>query len=407
MPFILTINAGSSSIKFQCFEVKGEARFDAINRDSKPLAKGQIDRLNSSDASLLYERHDGVTSQTNVPQMEYGKIFRLIFQILLDPDKGILKTLNEIQAVGHRVVHGGSYFAESALVTSEVETAIQQCVPLAPLHNPYNLGGIHACREVLADVPHVVVFDTAFHQTMPDYAYMYPIPYHLYEKSGIRRYGFHGTSHRYVSARAAKMLERPLAGLKLISCHLGNGCSITAIDRGKSIDTSMGFTPLEGLMMGTRCGDIDPALIFHLVEEHQMSPGHIHRMLNNESGLLGVSGMSSDIRDLLDAPSNKRAMLALNMFCYRVRRYIGQYAAVLGGLDALIFTAGIGENAPQIHAKICKKLGFIGINLDEEKNQDVGIEKAIHRADSPVQVLVIPTNEELMIARDTLRLIGG
>ena len=399
MSIILTINAGSSSVKYQCFEMTDEVC----------LAKGQIDRLGSPSPNLFYERYDNVTYQTNVPPMEYESVFHSIFATLLDTEKGIVQNLNDIVAVGHRVVHGGSRFAESALITSEVETAIDQCVPLAPLHNPYNSGGIRACRQALPNAAHIAVFDTAFHQTMPDYAYMYALPYSLYDQHGIRRYGFHGTSHQYVSMRAAEILGRPLTSLKLITCHLGNGCSITAIDRGKSVDTSMGLTPLEGLMMGTRCGDIDPAIIFHLMEEGQMSADTINQMLNRESGLLGVSGVGSDVRDLFQAVSEDKpqAALALKMFSYRVRQYIGKYAAVLGGLDALIFTAGIGENASSLRATICENLDFLGVHLNEERNQSSEVEKVIHQIDAPVKLLVIPTNEELMIARDTLRLIGG
>ena len=399
MPIILTINAGSSSVKYQCFEMTDEVC----------LAKGQIDRLGSPSPNLSYERHDNVTYQTDVPPMEYESVFHSIFATLLDTKKGILQNLNDIAAVGHRVVHGGSRFAESALITSEVETAINQCVPLAPLHNPYNLGGIRACRQTLPNAVHVAVFDTAFHQTMPDYAYMYALPYSLYEQHGIRRYGFHGTSHRYVSRRAAEILGCPLTSLKLITCHLGNGCSITAVDQGKSVDTSMGLTPLEGLMMGTRSGDIDPAIIFHLMDEGGMSADAINQILNRESGLLGVSAVASDVRDLFKAVSegNPQAALALKMFAYRVRQYIGKYAAVLGGLDALIFTAGIGENAPSIRASICENLDFLGVHLDEEKNQSSEVEKLIHQEDAAVKLLVVPTNEELMIARDTLRLIAG
>ena len=397
MPIILTINAGSSSVKYQCFEMTDEIC----------LAKGQVDRLGSQSPSLFYERHDGTTHQTNVPPMDYEAIFPSIFEILLDAEKGVLQNLNDIIAIGHRVVHGGSRFAESVLITPEVEMAINQCVSLAPLHNPYNLGGICACRQALPNAAHIAVFDTAFHQTMPDYAYMYALPYSLYERYGIRRYGFHGTSHRYVSMRAAEILGCPLTSLRLITCHLGNGCSITAIDQGKSVDTSMGLTPLEGLMMGTRCGDIDPAIIFHLIEEGQMSANTINKMLNRESGLLGISGIASDVRDLFKAVSegDSQAALALQMFSYRVKQYIGKYAAVLGGLDALIFTAGIGENAPSIRATICENLDFLGIHLDKAKNQSSEVEKSIHREDAAVKLLVIPTNEELMIARDTLRLI--
>ena len=377
--------------------------------DEVCLAKGQIDRLGSPSPNLLYERYDGVTYQTNVPPMEYEVVFPSIFEMLLNVEKGVLQNLNDIVAVGHRVVHGGSRFAESALITPEVETAINQCVPLAPLHNPYNLGGIRACHQALPNAAHVAVFDTAFHQTMPDYAYMYALPYSFYEQYNIRRYGFHGTSHRYVSTQAAEIIGRPVISLKLITCHLGNGCSITAVDQGKSVDTSMGLTPLEGLMMGTRCGDIDPAIIFHLMEAGQMPADRINQTLNRESGLLGISGVASDVRDLFRAVSegNSQATLALQMFSYRVKQYIGKYAAVLGGLDALIFTGGIGENAASIRTAICENLGFLGLHLDEEKNQSGDSTKAIHQENAPVKLLVIPTNEELMIARDTLRLIEG
>ena len=372
------------------------------------LGKGQLERLDLPCPNLSYERHDGTTYQIDVPQVDYGRTFHLILQTLLDAKKGILSTHDDIAAVGHRVVHGGSYFSESTVITPEVEAAIHKCIPLAPRHNPYNLQGIQACREMLPAVAHVAVFDTAFHQTMPDYAYMYPIPYRLHEECGIRRYGFHGTSHRYVSEQAAEIMKRPLETLKLISCHLGNGCSVTAIDKGNSVDTSMGLTPLEGLMMGTRCGDIDPAIVFHLSENHDMRIDEISQMLNRESGLLGISGISADVRDLFGTISegNQQAMLALKMFCYRASQYIGRYIAALGGLDALIFTAGIGENAPQIRAEICEKLGFMGIHLDEERNADSGVEKSVHGANSPVQILVIPTNEELMIARDTLGFVN-
>ena len=277
--------------------------------------KGSNRPTGSPSPSLFYERHDGTTHQTDVPPTEYEAVFALIFEILLDTEKGVLQNLNDIVAVGHRVVHGGSRFAESALITPEVERAINQCVPLAPLHNPYNLGGIRACRQALPNAAHVAVFDTAFHQTMPDYAYMYALPRSLYEQHDIRRYGFHGTSHQYVSTRAAELLGRPLTSLKLITCHLGNGCSITAIDQGKSVDTSMGLTPLEGLMMGTRCGNIDPAIIFHLMEEGQMSANAINQMLNRESGLLGISEVASDVRDLFQAVSEGNPQAALSLRC--------------------------------------------------------------------------------------------
>ncbi len=372
------------------------------------LGRGQIECVDSSQPNFSYERYDGSAHQIDVPEADRKNIFHLIFTTLLDSGKGVLGALDDISAVGHRVVHGGSFFSESEVITPPVELAIQKCIPLAPLHNPYNLQGIRVCRELLPTVPHVAVFDTAFHQTMPDYTYVYPLPYRLHQEYGIRRYGFHGISHRYVSKRAAEIMETPLDTLKLISCHLGNGCSVTAIDGCKSLDTSMGFTPLEGLMMGTRCGDIDPAIVFHLYDHYGLSIREINQMLNRESGLLGVSGVSADMRDLFPAvfEGNQQASLAVKMFCYRASQYIGSYVATLGCLDVLIFTAGIGENVPQIRAEICAKLGFMGIHLDEEENREPGIEKAIHSEDSLVKIFVIPTNEELMIARDTVELVN-
>ncbi len=396
MPVILTINAGSSSIKYQCFDMDSE----------ECLAKGHVDRLLSSSAKLFYTRRDGVTHRVPVPQTAHETVFQRIFEILLHPEKGILRTPDEIHAVGHRVVHGGSHFSASTRITPEVEKIIEQCAPLAPLHNPFNLRGIRACQTILPDIPHIAVFDTAFHQTIPDYAHTYALPYTISEQYQIRQYGFHGISHQYVAMRAAQILDSPLKALKLITCHLGNGCSITAIANGKSIDTSMGFTPLQGLVMGTRSGDIDPAIIFYLIREHQMTPDQIDQMLNHQSGLIGVSGIGSDLRDLIAVyRENRRAALAIDIFCYRIRQYIGKYAAVLDGIDALVFTAGIGENAPLIRTRICEKLGFLGIHLDQAKNEGNPMNEAIHHETAPVSVLVIPTNEELMIARDTLHVI--
>jgi len=400
MPIILTVNTGSSSIRYQCFEMVGEVC----------LATGQIDRLNSATPELSYRRHDDANYQLELKAQPYEKWLPLICATLTDAQYGIINDLSAITAVGHRVVHGGNYFSSPALITPSVEALIEQHADLAPLHNPFSLRSIRASAQVLKEVPQVAVFDTAFHQTIPAYAHVYPIPYHFYQEYDIRRYGFHGTSHRYVAQRAADMLGQPIESLKIISCHLGSGASVTAIDGGKSVDTSMGFTPLEGLMMGTRCGDIDPALIFQLINQHQMSVDQIEQMLNNRSGLLGISGVSADIRDLLDHLSeqeavNERVLLALNMFCYRVSQYIGQYAATLGGLDVLVFTGGIGENAPRIRTKICHKLGFLGIKLSNQQNGAKGREKAIHQDQAEVKVLAIPTDEGLMIARDTLQLL--
>ena len=397
MPLILTINADNLSLRYQCFEMVGEVC----------LAKGKFDRLNNSIPELIYERHDGDSYQLEVPQVTYDNVFSFIPATLLDKEHGIIDDISVIAAVGHCVVHGGVHFAESQLITPLTEGLIEQNNHLAPLHNPFNLKGIRSCRKIMPDTPQVAVFDTAFHQSIPDYAQVYPIPYEFYMEHDIRRYGFHGISHRYVSHRAAKMLGRSLSNLKLISCHLGNGCSVTAIDGGRSVDTSMGFTPLEGLMMGTCSGDIDPAIIFHLVRKHGMSIGDIEELLTKNSGLLGISGVELDIRELLNTTimDNERILLALKMFCYRVSQYIGKYVASLGGLDALIFTGEIGGNMARIRSKICEKLGFLGIEIDPNKNSNRVCEKEINRDNATVQTLLIPTNEELMIARDTLDLV--
>ena len=400
MPIILTINAGSSSIKYQCFEMVGEVC----------LAKGQIDRLNSSKPELTYHRHDGTNYQLELTAQSYQKWFPLICATLIDPQHGTIDDLEVIIAVGHRVVHGGCHFSSAVLVVPSVEVLIEQLADLAPLHNPFNLQGIRAVAQFLKEVPQVAVFDTAFHQTIPPHAHVYPIPYHFYQQHHIRRYGFHGTSHNYVSQRAADILGQPIESLKMVSCHLGSGASVTAIDGGVSVDTSMGFTPLAGLMMGTRCGDIGLSLIFQLINQHRMRPDQVMELLNDHSGLLGVSGVSADMRDLLsqlssEEETSERVLLALNMFCYRVSQYIGQYAATLGGFDVLIFTGGIGENAPCIRTKICQKLGFLGIQLSHQQNNSKGHEKPIHSELATIKVLVVPTNEELMIARSTLQLL--
>ena len=400
MPIILTINAGSSSIKYQCFEMVGEVC----------LAKGQIDRINSSQPNLAYQRHNGVNYEVELKSQPYQKYFPLICATLTDPKHGIIDDLEVITAVGHRVVHGGHYFSSAVLIEPSVEMLIEKLSDLAPLHNPFNLQGIRAVANFLSEVPQVAIFDTAFHQTIPPHAHVYPIPYHFYQQHHIRRYGFHGTSHSYVAQRAAEILGQPLESLKTISCHLGSGASVAAIDGGVSIDTSMGFTPLAGLMMGTRCGDIDPALIFQLVSQHKMTLEQVMDLLHDSSGLLGVSGISSDVRDLLNQLSDEdespeRVLLALNMFCHRVTQYIGQYIATLGGVDVLIFTGGIGENSPRIRDKICQNMEFLGIQISSQQNRVRGREQLINRQESAVNVLVIPTNEELMIARGTLQLL--
>lgn len=333
----------------------------------------------------------------------------MVIDTLVDAEHGVIKSMNEIGAVGHRVVHGGETFSRSVVIDDEVMKAIEANIELAPLHNPANIMGIQACKNVMPNTPMVAVFDTAFHQTMPKEAFMYPIPYEAYKELGIRRYGFHGTSHKYVSRKAALMLGKPIESLKIVTCHLGNGSSIAAVKNGECIDTSMGFTPLAGLPMGTRCGDIDPAIVTFLIEKKNMNYEEVNQYLNKESGVLGLSGVSSDFRDLHKAcdEGNGRAKLALDVFNYSVKKYIGAYAAAMGGLDCVVFTAGIGENTPEVRENACKGLEFLGIKIDPDRNKELlrGREGEISTDDSKVKVLVVPTNEELMIARETLELL--
>jgi len=394
---ILVINCGSSSIKYQ---------FLGMEKEEK-LAEGLIEKIGEAHPFLSHQTGKGIIRrEVDAPNHRQG--LRLIIDLLLEGSEGVIKDLSEISAVGHRVVHGGDAFIESTLIDGEVMQTIKRCATLAPLHNPPNLAGIEAAMDLLPNVPQVAVFDTAFHQTMPEEAYVYPLPYEFYEKYGIRRYGFHGTSHRYVAQRAAQILGKDLRDLKIITCHLGNGCSITAVDRGKSVDTSMGFTPLEGLPMGTRCGDIDPSIIFFIAEKENLSFAEVNNILNRKSGLLGISGISNDVREIRREAErgNYRARLALEILAYRVKKYIGAYAAVLGGVDAIVFTAGIGENAGYVRSRICQGLEFLGIQLDENRNKDpVKWRGIISAENSQVKVLVIPTREELMIARDTLEIL--
>jgi acetate kinase len=331
----------------------------------------------------------------------------MVLDALLDASHGVISSLEELKAVGHRVVHGGEKFAGSVLINHEVIAALQECVPLAPLHNPANLMGIEAMTEALPNIPQVGVFDTAFHQTMPSHAYMYGVPYHYYEKYRVRRYGFHGTSHYYVSQRTAELLGKPVDHLKIVTCHLGNGSSVTAVKNGHSIDTSMGFSPLPGVIMGTRCGDVDPTLLFYLAEQEGLDSKALAHILNKESGIQGISGVSSDLRDVEEAAAagNSRAKLAEEMLYYGIRKYIGAYAAAMGGIDALVFTAGIGENSVVAREKVCAGLEFLGIKIDAEKNKVRGKERIVSSDDARVSVLVVPTNEELVIARDTKRII--
>lgn len=394
---ILVLNCGSSSIKYQLFEM-----------DTKTvLAKGGIEKIGLADSFIKVSLPNGEKKTINEDIPEHTKGVELIFKVLTDPEIGAIKSLDELDAVGHRMVHGGEKFAKSVILNDEVLAAFTACNDLAPLHNPANLKGVNAVKALLPNIPQVGVFDTAFHQTMPDYAYMYAVPYELYEKYGVRRYGFHGTSHRYVSQRVCDFLGVNPVGQKIITCHVGNGGSISAIKDGKCIDTSMGLTPLEGLMMGTRSGDIDGGAVSFIMEKEGLDANGISNLLNKKSGVAGVSGVSSDMRDLEAAANdgNKRAILAQNMYFYRIKKYVGSYAAALGGVDIIVFTGGVGENQASCRAAVCEGLEFMGVKLDAEKNKVRGEEAVISSDDSKVKVCVIPTDEELMIATDTLALV--
>lgn len=395
---ILVINCGSSSLKFQLINAQSE----------ELIAKGLCERIGIDGSQMTYAPTGGEKIQVTEPMPDHTAAIRLVLNALTNKDTGVVKSLDEIGAVGHRIVHGGENFAKSTLITDEVLRAIESCNDLAPLHNPANLIGINACRELMPGTPMAAVFDTAFHQTMPEEAYLYGIPYHYYEDYKVRRYGFHGTSHSYVSRQAAKMLGRKYEDLKIIVCHLGNGASVSAVKNGECVDTSMGLTPLEGLIMGTRSGDIDPAIVEFLCNKEGKSVHDILNVLNKESGVLGLSeGYSSDFRDLEkgyhagEAPSIR----AMKSFAYRVVKYIGAYAAVMNGVDAICFTAGIGENNPFIRKMICSYLGYLGISVDDAENAKQGEEVMISIPESAVKVLAIPTNEELAIARETLALV--
>lgn len=393
---VLVVNAGSSSLKYQLFNME----------DESVLAKGLVERITLPGSRLKHQPtgKDKIEINTDIP--DHKVALKLVLDALTHPEHGVIQDMSEISAVGHRVVHAGEKFSGSVLITPEVKKALEECIELAPLHNPPNLMGIEATEAILPNVPQVGVFDTAFHQTMPKEAYLYALPYEAYEKYHVRRYGFHGTSHRYVSERAAVMLGKDPKnpkGLKVVTCHLGNGASVAAVKDGKSIDTSMGFTPLEGLIMGTRSGDIDPAVVFFLMDKEHMTTDEMNNYLNKKSGVQGISGLSSDFRDLEEAAAkgNERAQLALDMYAYRVRKYIGEYAAAMGGLDAIVFTAGLGENSASMREKICEGLEFLGVAIDPAKNKERGKEIDVSAAHAKVRVLVIPTNEELVIARDT------
>lgn len=395
---ILVLNCGSSSIKYQLFNMEKE----------EVLAKGLVDKIGLNGSSLKNKRNDGNEVKLTGEILDHQQGIEYILGVLISKEHGSLKNLEEIDAVGHRVVHGGEKFNSSVLITDEVINKMEECIDLAPLHNPPNLKGIYSMKELLPDVPQVGVFDTAFHQSMPPYSYMYAIPYALYNKYGLRRYGFHGTSHRYVSKRACEILNLDYTKQKIISCHLGNGSSIAAIDGGKSLDTSMGLTPVEGLMMGTRTGDLDLGVLLYIMEKEKMGTGVAKKLINKHSGFTGVSGISSDMREIEDAAEkgNKRAELTLEMFQYRVKKYIGAYAAAMGGVDILVFTGGIGENGPENRESVCEGFKFLGLKFDKEKNKGLkGKEEIISTTDSKVKVLVVPTNEELVIARDTFEIV--
>ncbi|SEM56287.1 acetate kinase [Paenisporosarcina quisquiliarum] len=393
MPIILAINAGSSSLKFQVFEMLNE----------QVIAKGLIERIGLGNPIFTMSTND---ERINIIEQvdNHEQAVKLLMNMLIE--KNVIHSLNDIQGIGHRVVHGGEVYSDSVLITTEVLDTLEELSELAPLHNPANITGIRVFKKELPNVPAVAVFDTAFHQTMPESSYLYSIPYDYYEKYGIRKYGFHGTSHKYVSQRAAVLLNRPLETTRFISCHLGNGASIAAIQHGKSIDTSMGFTPLAGVTMGTRSGNIDPALIPYLMEKTGKDAEGILDILNKKSGMLGVSGFSSDLRDIVGEASkgNDRAKLALDVFADRIHKYMGSYAARMNGVDAIIFTAGIGENSEVIREKVLKGLQFMGVYMDPDLNKINGKETFINYPHSPVKVIVIPTNEEIMIARDTVRI---
>ncbi len=397
---VLVINAGSSSVKFTCFDMQ----------DKSVLASGLVERIGFPGTKLVYRKtgQDKFTREVDVTDARQA--VRVITQYLTDAERGVVASLEEIAAIGHRVLHGREKIHDTVLVDDEVKQVILDCVPLGPLHNPHNLKGIEACEDVFPGVPQVAVFDTAFHATMPQYAHMYALPYDYYEKDHIRKYGFHGTSHRFVSKETARFLGRDIKELKTIVCHLGNGCSISAVDGGICVDTSMGLTPLEGLIMGTRSGDLDPAVVWYLMEHKKLDYHEINDLLNKKSGLLGLAGIGSgDLRDIEDAAAegNKQAEIALKAFTYRIRKYIGSYVAAMGGVDALVFTAGVGENSDVVRAMVCEGLeGLNGIKLDPEKNLALNRKKGeIQAVDSRVKIVIIPTNEELEIAEQTVEVL--
>lgn len=396
---ILVLNCGSSSVKYKLIDTDTDAT----------MAEGGVEKIGLEGGFLKFKKADGSKEIKELGLIDHKQAVEAILANLTDPTVGCIKSFKEIDAVGHRVVHGGEKFAESVLITDEVIQQVKDCYDLAPLHNPANITGIEAISSLMPDVPQVGVFDTAFHQTMPASSFMYAIPYKYYKEDHVRRYGFHGTSHRYVSKRAAEFLGLDLADSKIITCHVGNGGSITAVLHGKSVDTSMGLTPTEGLMMGTRVGDIDPGAIAYLMGKYNMNVDDLQKLINKESGVVGVSGVSSDMREIEEAVNagNERAKLALDMYILRITKYIGAYAAEMGGVDAIVFTAGVGENQTGLRADVCRPLAFMGVKIDEAVNAGIrGVEAVISTPDSKVKVAVIPTDEELMIARDTKDIVS-
>ena len=396
---ILVLNCGSSSVKYKLID----------SASKEVLAEGGVEKIGLPDSFLKFKRKDGSKEQLAINMPTAKEAVKEVLNILTDPKEGVIKSYDEIQAVGHRVVHGMEWFNKSVLITPEVIEKVKECYPVAPLHNPANVTGIEAITSIMPDVPQVAVFDTAFHQTMPAKAYMYALPYEAYEKYGVRRYGFHGTSHRYVSRRACEFLGLPYEKQRIITCHIGNGASITAIEDGKSVDTSMGLTPTEGLMMGTRVGDVDPGAIVYMMEREGLDAAGVSKLINKRSGVAGVSEVSSDMRDIEAAikAGNEKAKLALDMYEYRILKYIGAYAAVLGGVDIIVFTGGVGENQTETRERVCEKLAFMGITLDKEANKVRGEEIEISGKDSKTHVVVIPTDEEMMIAQDTAAIVSA
>jgi len=398
---ILVINAGSSSVKFTLF----------FGKNLEKVAGGQVERIGLKDTTIHYQNYRGDRIGRETPVTNTHQAVKAIIPLLIDKDHGVIREKNEITAIGHRVVHGGEKISRPVMITDVTKHVINDCIPLAPLHNPVNLAGIEACETIFIGTPQVAVFDTAFHATLPEPAYLYGLPYRFYQEDKIRRYGFHGTSHQYVSRKAARILNRPIKFLKMVTCHLGNGCSLAAVSGGKSVDTTMGFTPLEGLVMGTRCGDLDPAVVFYLMAEKKLDLQQMNDLLNKQSGLIGLAGGgSSDLRDIYSAKEdgNRRADTAIKVFAYRIKKYIGAYAFAMGGIDALVFTGGIGENMPSIREQVCRDLDLFGIVIDPEKNSanhrfTNGVQNDNHR----VKILVVPTDEEKEIARQAFKLFAA